>query len=1021
MKTSLQGSLGLVLLLVLSGFSALAQQKLSGKVTDENNQPFPGVIVQQFNTQNKVSTNANGEYTITLTADGGKSLQFNYVGYTAITLPFTATSTTLNASLQPSNSSLDEVVVVGYTTQRRGTITGALTSVNVGEAQKRRVADVAQMLQGQVAGVQITQSTGAPGDPIDIRIRGASIGNNSPLFVIDGVPTTNSSFVNTQDIESMSVLKDASAAAIYGSRAAAGVIIITTKKGSRDKPAFEVNYFNGIQKVANLPTMLNTQQYLAKVEEAWNNSGYTGTNPYTSQKSRTDLANTDWLDELFENGHSQSLQVTASGGSEKVSYMFSGGYYNQDGVVVYDNDKYRRINFRTNINANMTDRLTIGANLQMSQEKRDQLSSRGDAPGIIRHALLRPPVLGVFKDPSDPTYSLEDPFTDLPFYQSNGTFQSSLYEWTQNPVALAYFTDNTLNQFKTFGNAFAEFNVLKDKSLKFKSNVGMEINFNHNKAFFENFGDNDGNAGPLDQGTGRQNRPNGLNEDRGDDYTLTWNNTLNYTNTFGKHAVSGLIGSEFINNTSSSINASRRRFEFDYPAFRYLDLGSSATDLWNGGYASEYSLFSLFATATYVYNNKYMITANMRADASSRFGENNKWGYFPSVSAGWVLSEEDFMKDASWMSYLRLRASTGTLGNQSGIPNYSYLKKYNAEGKIIRYGNPDLKWESTSQQNFGADLGIFKNKFYLSADYFIKTTSDILLGVTLPALVGNVDATIVNAGEVTNKGFELAVSYKDRTAGGFGYNISANMATLKNNVEKLHPNVPSIIGATTRAVPGQPLDVYYGYIFDGIYQNTAEITSHQSGTANPSSVPGDIKFKDLNNDGLINDLDRTYMGSSIPKLTYGFSFSTDYKGFDLSVLLQGVDGVDRYNESKKILDYDTRPFNHTTNVLNSWHGEGTSNTIPRISFTDNGSSRVSSIFIEDASYLRLKNVELGYSFSSILKKTKLGVQNIRLYVSGQNLWTSTNYSGLDPEISDQMDYGTYPQSRAILFGLNVTF
>ncbi|WP_316816441.1 TonB-dependent receptor [Pedobacter nyackensis] len=1022
MKRNLHFSLGLVLLIVLSGFTALAQIKLSGKITDESNQPFPGVIVQQLNTQNKTATDVNGNYNITLLDEGGKALVFSYVGYTSITVPY-AGSTTLNATMKVSASNLDEVVVVGYTSQKRTNISGAIGTVNMGDADKRRVADVAQMLQGQVAGVQVTQSTGAPGDPIDIRIRGVSIGNNNPLFVIDGVPTTNSSFVNPQEIESMSVLKDASAAAIYGSRAASGVIIITTKKGKVDRSSFDVNYYNGIQQAVNLPKMLNKMQYLGKLEEAWNNSGYAGTNPYTGQLSRTDLADTDWLKELFETGRSQNFQATASGGSQKVQYLFSGGYYKQDGIVVYNNDQYKRVNFRANINADLNDRFTIGTNLQLSHETRDQLSSKGDAPGIIRHALIRPPVIPVYKDPTNPTWSARDPFTDLPFYNGYNDFDPK-YERTQNPIALAYFTDNTLKQFKAFGNAYGEYNVLKDKSLKFRTNVGLELNFNHNKAFFENFGDDERTPDPaqVDPGMGRQNRPNGLNEDRGDDYTITWNNTLSYKKVYNqKHAFDALVGTEFITNKSSSINASRRRFEYTYPEFRYLDLGASAKDVWNGGYASEYSLFSLFGTATYVYDGKYMITGNMRADASSRFGENNQWGYFPSVSAGWIMTEEAFMKDIKAVSYLKLRGSIGSLGNQSGIPNYSFLTKYDGEGKITRYGNPDLKWETTTQTNIGIDAGLFRNKIYLTADYFVKNTHDILLGVALPKLVGQVDATFVNAGKVRNQGFELSLSVRDKTSGGFGYNVTGNIGTIKNEVIALHRTVPALIGPVSRAVVGQPIDVYYGYMMEGIYQNQAEITAHQSGLANPTSKPGDIRFKDLNGDGLITDADRSYMGSAIPKFTYGFTASIDYKGFDFSFMLQGVGKVNRYNESKQIMDYDTRPFNHTTAVLNSWKGEGTSNTIPRSTFTDNGSSRVSSIFVENASYFRLKNAEIGYSFGPLMKKANLGVQNLRLYVSGQNLFTVTDYTGLDPEIADQRDMGTYPQSRAVLLGVNVTF
>jgi TonB-linked outer membrane protein, SusC/RagA family len=1016
-------SMSLFVLVVTLGFTYAAQQPINGRVMDEQGRPLAGATVELKGGTQKTSTDNDGVFTIR--ASPGDILLVSFIGYVPQEITV-GNATTVSVALQPSANDLDEVVVVGYTSQRRTDISGAVGSVDMAAAAKRRVPDIGQILQGQVAGVQVSQATGAPGDPIDIRIRGiGTIGSNDPLYIIDGVPSTNFTFINPQDIESMNVLKDASAAAMYGARAAAGVVVITTKQGKSGKTSLDINYFNGVQRVADLPQMLNTQQYLAKLEEAWNNAGYSGTNPYTADKSRTDLANTDWLDELFETGHSQNVQLTASGGTDKTRYLLSGGYYRQNGIVVYDNDKYERVNFRSNVNSDLTDRLRVGTNLQLSYEQRNPLSSRGDAPGIIRHALLRPPVLSVYKDPSDPTYTAEDPFTDLPFYQGVGADQRSKYELTSNPIALAYFTDNTRSQFKTFGNVFAEFDVLRDKSLTFKTNFGVDLNFNHNKAFFRNFGDDDGGGNEVDKGLGRQNRPNTLNEDRGDDFTFTWNNTLSYDKIFGgKHSLNALAGTEFIRFTGSSLNASRSRFEYEDDDFRYIDLGGTELDLWNGGIGSEWALFSLFGTATYVYDGRYLLTANLRADASSRFGQNNKWGYFPSVSAGWVISREAFMQQVDWLSNLKLRVSTGSLGNQASLGNYDYLTLYRKDGDnfvVSRYGNPDLRWETTIQHNIGLDVGFFNHAFSLSADYFIKQTKDILLPIDLPGLAGDVDPTVVNAGEVRNAGFELGIGYRNTTSGGFGYAVNANLATLTNEVKKLHANRPNIPGRVSNTTLGQPLNAYYGYLMEGIYQNTTEIAQHLHGTPNPAAMPGDIRFKDLNEDGVINDLDRTFIGSPIPDLTYGVNLSAAWKGFDLAVLVQGVSGIDRYNDAKKILDYDTRPFNYTTAVLGSWNGEGSTNRIPRVSFTDNGSSHVSSIFVEDASYLRLKNVELGYSFGGLLQQTGWGIQNIRLYASGQNLFTQTKYTGLDPESTDLMDMGTYPLSRAFLFGIHVTF
>jgi TonB-linked SusC/RagA family outer membrane protein len=482
-----------------------------------------------------------------------------------------------------------------------------------------------------------------------------------------------------------------------------------------------------------------------------------------------------------------------------------------------------------------------------------------------------------------------------------------------------------------------------------------------------------------------------------------------------------MVGSEYISNKSNSIGASRQRFDYIRETFQYLNYGGTL-DQNNGGSGSEWSLFSLFSSATYMYDTKYILTANFRADASSRFAPNNQWGYFPSVSAGWKISNEDFMQDVNWISDLKLRGSIGKLGNQE-IGNYTYLTLLRKDGDkyvVDRYGNPDLKWETTTQNNIGLDIGLLQNKLYFSVDYFDKKTSDILLGIQLPAFVGDVKPTIVNAGEVSNKGIELALNYRN-SGRDFNYSINANMATVTNKVEKLHPNLPSIVGDVFKTEAGQPLSSFYGYVMDGIFQNQAEINSYLHGTTNPADKPGDIRFKDLNNDGVINDKDRTFIGNPIPKLSYGLNLSAGYKSFDLSILFQGVEGVDKYNDSKQITDYDSRPFNHSTRVLNSWHGEGTSNTIPRTTFNDNGSSKKSSIFVEDASYLRLKNLEIGYSLNKLKAISRMGVQNIRLYISAQNLFTVTKYTGLDPESTDILDRGTYPQSLAFLFGINVKF
>lgn len=999
----------LYIIVVLFFGSVLHAQTVTGVVSDMNG-PLPGINVIQKGTSNGVATDFDGRYSITV-IDPEAILVFSGLGFISTELAVNG-RTQINVELSEDLETLDEVVLVGYSSQKKSTLTGAVSVVNMTDLEKTRVVNVSKALQGQVAGVQVTSSTGAPGDPIQVRIRGeGTIGNNDPLYVIDGIPTRDINFLNPADIESMSILKDASAAAIYGSRASGGVVLITTKSGKVGKVSFDVNYYTGISYASNLPTMLNTEQYMNTLEKAWNNSSRTGSNPYTADKGRVDFSDTDWLDELFETGKSQNLQLTASGGSEKIQFLLSLGYNDQDGIVIYDHDKYKRLNYRTNLNIDLTERLKIGTNLQLTYATQDALSSKGDEPGIIRHALLRPPVLGVYKDVNDPTYSVNDPFTDLPFYKHNnkdsGGWESDKYEWSQNPIALAYFTDDVRSSFRTFGNIYAEYSFLKDKELTFRTNVGVDLSFYHNKKFNTNFGDDDGGGSDRDKGQGRQNRPNSLNEDRAESRTITFNNTLNYVKTFDdKHDLSLLVGTEFIENYDSSISASRMRYGVTDPTFRYIDYGGTEVDLWNGGSASEWALFSVFGSGTYVYDGKYMVTANLRADASSRFSENNRWGYFPSISAGWKISDENFLKDVSWLSNLKLRAGWGRLGNQE-IDNYAYLTLISqVDGKVVvdRYGNDDLKWETSESSNFGIDLGFLQNQLSMSADYFVKRTTDILLPVGLPSIVGDVSPTIVNAGEVLNKGFEFTLNYRNSNHA-FKYGANANFATLINSVEKLQ----------TREV-GQSLNSFFGYKMEGIYQNQAEIDAHLSGTLNPSVKPGDIKFADLNNDGIINSDDRTFTGDAIPDFTYGVTVFANYKGFDFSCMFQGVEGVDKYNDAKKIVDYDTRPFNYTTHILGAWDGEGTSNSIPRVTFEDNGSSKQSSIYVEDASYFRLKNIEIGYTVNAIQ-----GLQDLRFYISGQNLLTSTKYTGLDPESTDTTDKGTYPLASSVLFGINVKF
>lgn len=1018
----------IVILWSFVGNTQVGTKVINGKITSPSGEPLVGATVTEKNTTNSTATDATGSYSLRIAENA--TVVISFVGYNSHEVN-TTNLQNYDFSLVQAENSLGDVVIVGYTSQQKRSITGSVATVDMNSLSKTRIADVSQALQGQIPGVFVAANTGAPGDGIQIRIRGeGTLGNNDVLYIVDGVPTRDISFLSQADIKSMSVLKDASATAIYGSRAASGVVVITTNSGAKGKANINVDYNAGFYRATNLMKMLDANQYLTAKDLAWHNTAgnsASATSPYAQLRNRSGLANTDWQKELFNTGISHNVQVSASGGSDKVQYLLSGGYFGQDGIIKEHNDQYKRVNFRANINADLSDRLRVGTNLQVTNAVQDKLSSSGDAPGIIRHAMLRPPVIPVYKSTTDPSYSAANPYTDLPFYADNlaangGKWNGAqnFLEFTSNPMAIVHFTNDKITNFRTFGNAFAEYAFLKDKSLKLRSSLGVDINFNYQKNFAQNFGDNDGGGGSLYAGMGRQNRPTSLAELRGQTNTFTFTNTLNYIKTLHeKHNLNVLLGQESIENKYDFINASRQGYDNTSRSFQFLDYGGT-TLLWNGGtQPNNWKLMSFFASATYGFDNKYFLTATAREDGSSKFGENHKWGFFPSIAAGWLISQENFMRNADWISNLKLRASWGVSGNQE-LPNDAYQTVVSQVGGVVnitRYGNPNLKWEATTQTNIGLDLGVLKNRISLSADYFDKTTNDILLAVPLPAVsVGVIQSTYINAGSVNNKGFEFALKYQNFDHA-FKYSINANGATLKNEVTKLYTFVPSIINNTnhTKTQVGHPINAYYGYQFDGIYQNQAEISKALFTNTN-GAKPGDIKFKDINGDGQIDDNDRTFIGNPVPRFNYGLSFFSSFKRLDFSFLFQGVQGVDRYNDLKQILNYDTRPFNSTTAVLGAWHGEGTSNTTPRLTFNDNGGSKVSSIFVENASYLRLKNVELGYA----IDVSKIGIKGLRLYASAQNLLTVTDYSGLDPESTSLKDQGTYPQMKAFMVGAKIS-
>ncbi|SDK72840.1 TonB-linked outer membrane protein, SusC/RagA family [Catalinimonas alkaloidigena] len=1005
--------------------------RVTGQVTDAQGQGIPGVNVLLKGTASGTVTDVDGNYTLAV-PDESAVLVFSSIGYITQEI-LVGNQTTLNIQLADNVQALSEVVVVGYGTQEKQNVTGAVASIDPQKLNQLPNISIDQALQGQAAGVQVTQGTGAPGDDIRVRIRGVgSINDNSPLYIIDGVPTKGPiNTFNQRDIESISVLKDAAAASIYGARAANGVVIITTKSGKSGKTTFNLDSYYGWQEAYRLPKLLNTPQYVeirneaianTNAQRAANGQGPLAISPFTGNADS--LPNTDWLDALFRVAPIQSYNLSASGGSERIRFYLAGNYFNQEGII--PNSGFERYSFRSNVNADLSKQVKVGTNLTLTYSKKDVVGSSGDGGGgngggIIRYALLRAPAI--------PLRNANGEYSDLPADQS---FFGDGY----NPVGLSEKTDNKERRYRLFGNLYAEWEIIKD--LKFRSDGGIDFLTGEDKRFNEQWGN-----------FGRINNPNSLSLTDLRTATMNWTNTLSYSRYFGeRHYATAVIGTEAIQNQSHFTNASRSNFPDQRPNFRYLSRGLS--QIQNSETAYDWALFSLFARATYEYGNRYLLTANLRRDGSSRFGRNQRYGIFPSVSVGWRLSNEAFLSDVAWLSNLKLRAGWGQLGNDQ-IPDY-YPSSLVDETVGYTFGNPqqavrsyavvargdaNRKWETSATTNVGLDVSLWKDRLSFTADYFIRRTSDMLVPVPLPLAAGKASAPYVNAGDVENRGLELSLGYQSND-GPFTWSVDANFTTIHNEVLSLGSGEPISGGLSnsqtpplTRTEPGYPIGSFYLYVADGLFQDQSEIDAHAFQAA--GTAPGDIRFRDLNDDGVIDGADRMHIGSPFPDFSYGLTATAGFRGFDLRAFVQGVQGNDLYNYAGRISEDASRPFNSSAEILERWTGPGTSNSMPRVVLVDeNNNTRNSTRFLEDGSYLRLKNVTLGYTLpASWLEAAHLS--QTRVYFSVQNAFTLTNYPGLDPEMGTNdndrgqndlavgIDWGTYPQPRIYTLGLNLSF
>lgn len=1028
----------ITLLLLFFGFqSADAQQfTVSGIVTSsEDGLSLIGVNVVEKGTDNGVITELDGSYRLEV-ASPDAVLVFSYVGYEPQEIPVQGRPT-ISVILGPSAEILSEVVVTGYKKEIRSDISSAITSVKSKDISKLVIIGIDQALQGQAPGVMVTQVTGAPGDDISVRIRGAgTLGNNNPLYIIDGVPTTSGiNMFSPGDIESIEILKDAAAAAIYGSRAANGVVLITTKKGKSGKPVFNFDSYYGMQHPVNLPELLNAEEYLMIRNEAIVNANklrHPANQLPTYDPAILDtLPDTDWLDLVFDPAPIQHYSLSAMGGGESSNFYISGEYHTQEGIFKGQSfDKYQ-VRFNGEVGKQW---FRVGNNISFSHTYRKVIGSSGDGYGQgnelsgIRYALIAAPVFPVYYDDGryiNVSSELGDPTL---FGDGNA-----------NPLAFIDATDWTIRRYRVFGNVYAE--IAPWEWLRLRSTLGGDFLFDREKLFKERL-----SAAVYD--------PTSLTEGRVFDQTLTWTNTIDFERYFGDHRVSALVGMEAIQNHTDYMDASANNFRRTDPLFRYLN-GSTAIEIGNvgaSGIATEWALLSYFGQVGYSYKSRYVLNAAVRRDGSSRFGPDNRWGVFPSFSAAWNVSNERFFENIGFISSLKLRASWGQLGNQE-IGNYPWSSlvstgdyvyvfgdKIVTGATVVETGNSKVRWESSTQTNFGLDLSILKDRLSLTADLFRKRTDDILVRVELPKSGGAQNPPYVNAASVENKGFEIGLIYKDRV-GTFNYNIGANFSTIRNEVislaegEPLKGGLGLSDGALTLTEPGYPVGSFFLYEMEGIFQTQEEIDA--SAYQTQYTRPGDIKFADLNGDNVIDGQDRKHIGNPFPDFTYGLQLGFNFKNFDFSAQLQGVQGNDVYFlYGNFAYEVQLRGFNSYADILDRWTPENTDTDIPIASVDDrNGNRRPSTRFLEDGSYMRVRNITLGYNFKPLLKWE--GISNLRLYVTAQNAFTFTKYPGLDPEIQANMndtrglglssdlavgiDWGTVPAPRTIIGGIQIGF
>ncbi|MFB6318303.1 SusC/RagA family TonB-linked outer membrane protein [Saccharicrinis sp. FJH54] len=1034
----------LILLLMLSGLTAFGQsiRTISGTVTSAADKaPVPGVNVIIKGTTMGAITNADGVYTIK--AKNGDVLSFSFIGFETKDVTVSGQDQ-IDVVLQENMSEFDELVVVGYGVQQKKLVTGATVQIDGDAIEKTSTTGFLQAMQGQTAGVNITSTSGQPGEGLKVNIRGVgTIGNAGPLYVVDGVQSGDISYLNNADIESVDILKDAASAAIYGSQAANGVILITTKQGKKGKTSMTFDSYYGVQNVARQVDLLNEREYAVIMNEAAINNGKL---PYFTMDEINGMGSgTNWIDEmLYKNAVTQNYALGLNGGSDASTYSMSLSYTGQEGVVGGPSvSDYNRYVFRINTEHNLlNDYITIGQHMTFSYTDKKGISVGNQYNNTFRGAFNTSPILPMYDDNGN--FLDNTPGAGVMY---NGEEWEPWVEGENNPYAAMVYNNQELNRDqKLFGDVYMD--IKPFKGFSFRTRLGVDYYAGKSRSFNPVYQLSIYSFRLHDQAG--QGMNNGL--------ALTWDNYATYKFNAGSHDMSVMAGMSSYQNRATWMNLSNADLNTSDFEHAYIN-ATTNTDLtllsYGGGPNAEDLRLSYFGRFSWNYLDKYMLNATFRADGSSKFAEGNRWGYFPSVSAGWVLSNESFAENLNnWLDFFKLRASWGQVGNQNigawqyvapisiGSANYYFEStNFDASGNTVgaypsRLANPDVRWETSEQTNIGFDARFINAKLGVNFDWYDKTTLDWLIEKPGFATDG-ANPPYFNGGDVTNTGVEVAVSWNDN-AGKFNYWINANIAKNKNIVNNVPTEDGIIHGLTNqlfdnagefyrRAESGYPIGYFWGLETDGVFQTEAEVASYRNSEGKviqPNAKPGDLKFVDVDDNGVINDDDKGMVGDPNPDIIYGFNIGCAYKGLDFSVLASGVAGnqlVQAYRN--QVNGYS----NYTSAILERWHGEGTSNTVPRVTETNVNYINFSDIMVQDGDYLRISNITLGYDFTKTLIKPTVFKQ-LRLYATVQNAFTFTTYDGMDPEVgygvengSSGIDLGYYPRPRTILLGVNLKF